>query len=225
MVATLLKRKRYFTVVLVLGAIAGEARAQSSSMLGDPARRRPLTLATNSWTYQAVQPPPEIQLNDLVTIIIDTKAQVIAEGEVDRRKKANLEAALKKWTLLKGGDLIPDPQSAGSPEISGMWNNKYKAEAGLETQEAMKSRIACRVVDIRPNGNLILEGHNSIQINHEVWGLSLTGEIRPEDVLPNNTVLSENVVDLRIHKREEGHTRDGYRRGWLMKFLDEYQPF
>jgi flagellar L-ring protein precursor FlgH len=89
----------------------------------------------------------------------------------------------------------------------------------------MKFRISCRVVDIRPNGNLVIEGRRTVHNNSEVWEQSLTGEVRPKDVLPNNTVLSENVAELRIDKREAGHVRDGYRRGWLLKWLDKWQPF
>lgn len=44
-------------------------------------------------------------------------------------------------------------------------------------------------------------------------------------MLPNNTVLSENVADLRVAKQERGHVRDGYRRGWFLEWLDKWQPF
>ena len=89
----------------------------------------------------------------------------------------------------------------------------------------MEFKIACTVVDIRPNGVLVIEGRRSIRNNEEVWDLSLTGSVRPEDVLTNNTVLSENIADLRIYKREAGSVRDSYRRGWLMHWLDTYQLF
>ena len=118
-----------------------------------------------------------------------------------------------------------DPQSRGDPHIRGEVDNKYRSESELETRDSMKFRIACRVVDVRPNGNLVLEGRRSIRNNNEMWDYFLLGEIRPGDVLPNNTVLSENVAELSIHKREAGHVRDGYRRGWLLRALDKYQPF
>ena len=132
---------------------------------------------------------------------------------------------LPDWILLKGFAAIPDPQSLGDPKIRGEVDNKMRSEAGLETRDSMKFRIACRVVDIRPNGNLVLEGRRTIHNNLEVWEQSLTGEIRPQDVLPNNTVLSENVAELRVDKREAGHVRDGYRRGWMLRWLDKWQPF
>jgi flagellar L-ring protein precursor FlgH len=72
---------------------------------------------------------------------------------------------------------------------------------------------------------LVIEGRRKIQNNDNIWEQGVSGVIRPQDVLPNNTVLSENVAELNITKREEGHVRDGYRRGWLGAFLDKYQAF
>ncbi|NUQ63600.1 MAG: flagellar basal body L-ring protein FlgH [Pirellulales bacterium] len=201
------------------------ANAQSSSLYGSPDERRPLTLPTYSWTYQPTKEPREIKIHDLITVVVDEKSQVISEGEVDRRKKADLNMVLSDWLKLDGLDVKPAPQPNGDPTIGGSLDSKYRAEAELETRDAMKFRIASEVVDIRPNGTIVIEGHRMIRNNEEVWEMSLCGVVRPEDVLPNNTVLSENVADLRIHKREAGHIRDGYRRGWFLKWLDAYQPF
>lgn len=204
--------------------MAAIAKAQSSSLLGEN-RVAPPTLDRLSWTYQ---PPPQqrtLQLHDVLTVVVDEKAQVNAEGQVDRQKKANGKFVLSDWVLLKGWSLIPDPQSKGDPTIAGEMENKYKSEAELESREALKLRVACEIVDIRPNGNLIVEGRRTIQINHDMWEIYLSGTVWPQSILPDNSVLSENVSDLRIIKRETGHVRDGYRRGWLLKWLDEHQPF
>jgi len=202
-----------------------ESCGQSSSLLGDPQRRPPLTLAESSWSYR---PPAEIkaiQLHDIVTVIVSEQSVVISEGEMDRKKKAHGELTLKDWIIFKGLSVVPDPQSFGDPTISGKLDNKMRSEAGLETRDSMKFRIACTVEDIRPNGNLIIEAHRTIQNNSETWEYSLSGEVRSDDVLPNNTVLSENIAAMRLNKRETGHVRDGYRRGWLLEILDRYQPF
>jgi len=209
----------------LFAATAETASAQSASMFGDPQKRQPLTMGEQSWMYEQPVEPKRLGLHDIVTIIVDEKAAVISEGEMDRKKKAHGDLVLKDWVLLKGLSLIPDPQSLGDPRVTGKLDNKMRSEAGLETRESMKFRIACTVVDVRPNGNLVIEGHDEIRYNRETWNYSLNGEIRPEDVLPNNTVLSENVTHKRIHKRESGHVRDGYRRGWLLRWLDTWQLF
>ena len=212
--------------MIALFATAGVAQGQSASMYGEPsARRLPLTLANSSWTYQAPSQPKEIKTHDLVTVLVNYKSQVISEGETDRKKKASFKAVLKDWVLLKNWSLIPDPQSLGDPTINGQWDNKMKSEGSLESRDAMEFKIACTVVDVRPNGVLVLEGHRTIRNNTETWDLSLTGTVRPQDVLSNNTILSENVADLHIFKREAGSVRDAYRRGWLMKWIDMYQLF
>ncbi len=126
---------------------------------------------------------------------------------------------------MEGFDIKPAPQSEGDPTIQAELNSRFKAEMGLETRDGMKFRMAAEVVDIRPNGNLVLEGHRSIRNNDEVWEYSISGIVRREDLAPDNTILSEDVAELQIHKREEGHVRDGYRRGWLLKILDSMQPF
>lgn len=189
-----------------------------------PAVRRLITMAEASWTYQKPEEKRELRLNDLIVVVVDEKAQVTSEGEMDRRKKADGTFTLAEWIGFDGLAVRPDPQSEGEPAVSGQMQSKYRAESELETRESMKFRISCRVVDIRPNGNLIVEGRRSINNNNEAWELWLMGAVRAEDVLPNNTVLSENVAELRIIKRESGHVRDGYRRGFLMRFLDRFSP-
>jgi len=209
--------------LLVVG-MAADATAPSSPSQGSPSRPRPMTLSEASWHYQPPEEPRELRLNDLIVVMVDEKTQVTSEGEMDRRKKADATYKLKDWIVLDGLAVRPDPQSHGDPTIAGEMQSKYRAESELETRDSMKFRIACRVVDIRPNGTLLLEGRRQIQNNDESWEMWLMGSIRPEDVLPNNTVLSEHVAELRIIKREAGHVRDGYRRGFFMRFLDRFSP-
>lgn len=221
--------RRVAALAGLLGMVvaASEARAQTGSLYGSSDQRRPLTLAGADWTYIPTPQPKTLKLNDIITVLVDMKSQVISEGEIDRKKKASLKAALKDWIVFDGKSLgiKPDPQGYGEPKIDGQWDNKYKAQGDFESRDAIKFNIAARIVDIRPNGNLVIEGLRTIRNNEDTWEYSLNGVVRPLDVLPNNTVQSESVADLRIIKRESGHVRDSYRRGWLLKWLDRYQPF
>ncbi len=212
-------------IFLLILCLPGNLGAQDSSLFARPDSRQTMTLAEYSWTYQKPIEPHPIRLHDIVTVMVDEKTVVISEGQMDRKKKAYGDLKLPDWVLLKGFSLVPDPQTAGDPHVRGEVDNKMRSQANFEARDSMKLRIACNVVDIRPNGNLIIEGRRSIKNNEDTWDYSLNGEIRAEDVLPNNTVLSENVSNLRLLKREEGHVRDGYRRGWLLEWLDKYQPF
>ncbi len=211
-----------------LGVVAfcgAGARAQSSSLLGGP-QRAALTLSEVSWTYQKSDEPRKWKVHDLVTVTVSEKSVMASDSELDRQKTGYGDLQLPDWILLKGlRKVVPDPQSAGEPHIRGQIDNKLQAHGTLSTTDKLSFNIACEVVDIRPNGNLVLEGHRSIKNNEEVWDFSLNGEARPESVKPTGTILSEDVAALRIDKHEAGHVRDSYRQGWALKWLDKWQPF
>jgi flagellar L-ring protein precursor FlgH len=218
-----ISRKAHYVLSCLL--VATSAAAQSSSLLGAPERREALTLETSSWSFIQVEPPREIRLHDLITVVVNERSQVIAEGEVDRRASSNINAQLQQWIELNGLSLQRAPQAQGDPQVQGKLDSQFRSEAGLEYRDAMKFYIAAEVVDIRPNGNLVLEAHRQVKFNHEVWEASLSGTIRTADVKPDNTVLSEDLAELRIDLRETGHVRDGFRRGWFLRFLDKVKPF
>jgi len=220
-------------VLLLLAAFGGlerweaPAAAQSSSLLGNPDQRRPLSLGDVSWTYQAPEAKREIHVNDLITVNVNELATVISGGSINQRLQGERNWNLKNWIIPSPNSLgiKPDPQTAGSPAIDFLVNNTYQANADLQSKESVKFKLACHVVDIRPNGTLVLEGRRTISVNEMNWEVSLVGSIRAEDVGPNNIVSSENVADMRLVKRETGQVRDGYKRGFITKWLDTYAPF
>ena len=117
------------------------------------------------------------------------------------------------------------PRGRDAKTIGTAPHSYFEAPENLAATESLKFDIAAKVVDIRPNGNLVIEAHRQIVNNDEVWEQSLTGICRAADVNPGNVVLSKDIADLRIEKRERGHVRDGYRRGWFLRWFDLIHPF
>jgi flagellar L-ring protein precursor FlgH len=95
----------------------------------------------------------------------------------------------------------------------------------MELRDSLTFRIAAAVVDIRPNGNLVIEARREIQINEEVWMQSLTGVVRRQSIGPDRTVRSDEVAELRIRKQEKGFISDSYSRGWFTRWYDRWKPF
>jgi flagellar L-ring protein FlgH len=197
----------------------------SSSLLGDPSARRPLTMADVSWTYQATPDSKKWKVNDMVTVLIQEKTTMKRDGMVDERRKDTRSATLTDWILFRGFSFVPDPQSGGDPTLGSLIDNKYQAQANLQNKDLFETDMQCVVVDIRPNGTLVIEGHGRVQLDEEVWELSLSGVVQADDILPNKTVKSEKIAEKQILKRSAGHGRDGLRRGWFLKWWDKYSPF
>lgn len=184
-----------------------------------------LGLQQASWTY--VPPPPlrRFQLHDIITIRVDEVARMRAEGAAENRKNSLYDVVLQDWLKLTGGDLKPATQADGDPRVNGALNSLYRADASIESRESLSFNIAAEVVDIRPNGNLVLEASKQIWNNENVFETSLIGICRAEDIGPDNVVLSRDLLNAEIRKDERGRLRDGYRRGWFQRWFEEFQLF
>ncbi|MHB8969673.1 MAG: flagellar basal body L-ring protein FlgH [Pirellulaceae bacterium] len=238
-----LRAWRFSLKRLSLGAavlfLASAAEAQNSSLYSPdvqkaqypPARRVAtdgprVNLEDSSWIHVPTPPPREIQKHDIVSVRVDLLARMSSEGELRRRKGANYDATLKDWVIFDGLRWVkPSPQSNGPPRARGELKSQYRSLGELETAESMAFNLASEVVDIRPNGNLVLEGRSNARINDEVWTITLSGLCRPESIGPNNVVLSRDIIDLDIQKVETGSVAVGYQRGWFQKIFDLIQPF
>jgi flagellar L-ring protein FlgH len=179
-----------------------------------------------SWYEVPLPPPKEVRVHDIITIRVDMAVRMNSDAEWQRRKNARYDALLNDWVLLKGLRAVkPAPQSQGDQRIQGNLNIQDRSQGELETTESLKFDIAASVASVLPNGNLVLEAHRTVRNNHEYWLHSLSGVCRREDVGPGNIVLSKDLANLQIEKREMGQVRDSYKRGWLTRLIDEYTPF
>lgn len=223
--------KHILSTTTLLTFLVATARGQDGHLLLQPPQPPApgeLTLQNSSFTYVRPRPaqgPRELELNSIVTVLVDYRTRILSEGDIENRKTANLNAVLANWILFKNGNLKPSPQSDGSPAVTGSLRSQYRAEGDLESRDSITFRLAVRIVDIRPNGNLVLEGHQEIDNNAERWQLSLTGEVPREAIQPDRTVRSDFIANLRIVKREMGQVRDSYNRGWFQRAYDRFKPF
>jgi flagellar L-ring protein FlgH len=185
-----------------------------------------LKLSDASWIYTPTPPPREIQKHDIVSVRVDIMSRMQSDGELRRRKNGLYDARLNDWIIFDGLRWVkPSPQSDGDPRVRGELRSQYRSLGELETSESLALNIAAEVVDIRPNGNLVLEGRATTRINDETWTVTMSGMCRPDSIGPNNVVLSRDVINLDVRKIETGSVAAGYQRGWFQKLFDIFQPF
>ncbi len=185
----------------------------------------PVMLNDASWTYQPAPPLRVFQKQDVVTIRVDEITRVMAEGNIDNRKRTLFDAIVNDWVKVVNFRFIPQPMVEGEPGVAFQSQSNYRADASVESRESMTFNIAATVVDIRPNGNLVLEARKHIRINDNLWETSLTGICRAIDIGPDNVVLSKDLIDLEIRKEDQGQLRDGVSRGWFQRWVDRFGPF
>ncbi|MDX1961655.1 MAG: flagellar basal body L-ring protein FlgH [Pirellulales bacterium] len=217
---------RYQTLlILTLGLCGGaaEALAQSSSLYVR-STNGVIPQASASLIYSELLQPRQLKINDLVTIRVIEAGEFSTRGRINRQNNANIDARLRNWIELDGLNLISSPNT-DLPRARGSYNVQNQSQGELRTSEELAFNITARVVDVRPNGLLVLEAHKTVRIDDEIYDNSLTGIVRPEDVGAKNLVTSDKIAELSIQRRTVGQVRDSYRRGWLSKFWDQVTPF
>ena len=220
--------------LLFVGSLASITMAQDSSLMlvaAPPMETLPVTTATlanSSFIYSTL--PPEAQtrplaIHDIITVLVDHRSTVLGEGSGESRKTGNFKSTLTDWLKFNGKSISPAPQRLGDPSVGGTLNSQYRAESDIEAKESIAFTIAAKIVDIRPNGDLVIEGRNEIKVNEEVWMTFLTGTVSRQFIGLDRTVRDSAISDLRINKYELGAVRDGYARGWLSRAYGKYKAF
>ncbi len=183
------------------------------------------TLERHSLTAVTVKPPRKFKVHDLITIIIREQRKFESDGELESKKQYDLKAGLEDIFKPIDGTLGAGTFTNGKPRIDLKLNNRLKYEADKEREDRFTTRITGEVIDIKPNGNLVLQAKAMTKFDNEVSVVTLTGTVRSVDVSPDNTILSTQLAGKVIDVANEGAVRDGSRRGWVPKLLDALRPF
>ena len=115
-----------------------------------------------------------------------------------------------------GAPPILDP---GSIAFGNANNNSVRLNHNLNSQ------IAVQVIDVLPNGNLVVEGQRMVSFGPERIYASLRGILRPYDVTAQNTIPSSLVADVRIDYVPEGQLSFTAKPGWMQRFDEKISPW
>jgi len=104
-------------------------------------------------------------------------------------------------------------------------NHTYDGAGSVARNSAFSTTIAARVVEVLPNGDMVVQATKEVLINREKQTMTLTGIVRQYDITPGNIVSSSFVADLRVNLSGKGFVADANRPGWLFTFLQKVSPF
>lgn len=183
----------------------------------------PRTLNDVSWIVIEKPRPRPIRVHDILTITVDDKSEMIVDNRFNRSRVSQLKAELKEFIRLSDGRL--ENAAANAPTIDAQLQSRLNSQGQIQSSEGIKYIVAATVVDIRPNGNLVLEAKKRVRVNNDVWEYRLTGEIRPEKVNRDFTAISEDVADMFIEKNQVGRVHQSTKRPWGVVLYDWLSPF
>lgn len=175
-----------------------------------------------SLTYTEAPPSRQIQINDLITIVIDETSKQKSEQSLDTKKDYDWKAALNKFPSLKkliDGEIgTGDSSPVGELDLSS--KNKFKGDGTFERTDRFSARVQAKVIDVKPNGVLVLEARKTVETGEEKQTIILSGSCRKEDITTTNTVLSTQMADLFVSTKQEGQVKDASTKGLIPRVLE-----
>ena len=147
-------------------------------------------------------------VGDILTVIINESTRTSATKAHSNSKSGsvNLGAGTGIFDFLKAAS------ASGSDE--------FTANGAASNVNSVAARITVTVVDIMPNGNMVIEGNQSIWQNRDEHKITFKGIIRRDDVRYDNTVLSNQVADATLRFDGKGPLNAKQRQGILTQIFN-----
>jgi len=178
--------------------------------------------------YNVPEPKPQLlKKHDLVTIIIRENSQFASQGTTDLKHSNDLDAIIDAYVTLnwqKGLNLASHaPTNPIEMKTSGQ--RDFKGDAQVDRTDTYSGQITAEVIDVKPNGTLVLQATEDIKTDEEQQHVTLLGTCRVQDITADNSVLSTQLFDLSLNKQHKGAVKDTTRRGFFTRLLDVINPF
>ncbi|MGA3179216.1 MAG: flagellar basal body L-ring protein FlgH [Verrucomicrobiota bacterium] len=164
------------------------------------------------------------RVGDIMTVIIQENNGATRNNTTATSKASSVDASIASFLygpaasglLTKGG---------AYPAMNFTGKNSYSGGGQINNQETITAQLAVRVIDVLPNGNLVIEGRKQTSFSGEKQDAILRGTVRFDDISSANSVYSYNIADASIQYISHGTITDAQNKGWFNKIWDKVNPF
>jgi len=156
-------------------------------------------------------------IGDVLTI------KIAEESKVDNKAKRDLQKDTSKSNTFDGK--LGNFADLGEFGMSAESSNKLNGKADYKDERTFEDSVTVTVVDVQPNGNLVVMGTLNRNIGGDTQVIEVSGIVRPSDIVFDNTIKSSQVADFRLVSKNGGVSDPYTRPGWMGKIFDVIWPF
>ncbi len=194
----------------------------------EPTQARPSAAtyapASNGAIFQAAGYRPLYEtyrarmVGDVITVVISESISAKQETTSSIEKKGAVSSAISAVPLLRL-DQIAKLGASGSSA------NKFDGTGSSVSTNNFTGTITTTVIEVLPNGHLIISGEKQIGVAKNVDVLRFSGQVDPNSIQPGNSVTSTQVANVRIEQMGRGAQQEAQGIGWLARFFLNISPF
>ncbi|MDJ0782885.1 MAG: flagellar basal body L-ring protein FlgH [Desulfosarcinaceae bacterium] len=169
--------------------------------------------------------PKARHIGDILTIRIVESSSATNKASTQTGRSSSVSASVNNFFGLENDFSANSPFFNPFGRVSGGVESDFDGSGTTKRSGDLTATITARVVDILPNGNLIVMGSREVLVNREKQEITLSGIVRPRDISSENVVLSNYIADAKIAYSGSGIINDRQRPGWLARTIDAIWPF
>jgi flagellar L-ring protein FlgH len=161
------------------------------------------------------------RVGDLVFIdVVESSVASVTSGAKRSRDSGTLGG------IVGAVGALPVPGAAIVGGVAGgLGTRKYDGKGSTDRQSTLKARIAARVTEVLPNGDLRVTAIKTVKINKENEQLALSGIVRQRDVAADNSIPTTYIGELQVALNGKGVASQDNAPGWLSRLFDKISPF
>lgn len=172
------------------------------------------------------------RVGDFVTVVIEEKSSANKAAQSSSAKttsgggSASVGTPYYTKATKDGEETVGGPWTRATlPSFEWQMGRDFSGGGKTSSEEDLSSTLTARVLDVLPNGNLLLEGRRVVQLQEEKVEVVLTGMVRPRDISADNSVSSSRLADASIRYETAGPLSRDQKRGLLTRMINWINPF
>ncbi|GAA5785873.1 flagellar L-ring protein [Chitiniphilus shinanonensis] len=161
-------------------------------------------------------------IGDLLTIAVQENLSATNKSDSSAARNGSIDYSVTGNLPMVPGSI---EKFITSPGVTASGTNTFAGKGATTNSNTFTGTIAVTVIEVLPNGNLVVGGDRQIAVNGQVNTLRFTGVVNPLDIQAGNTISSTKVADARIEQVGKGYVADAQTMGWLQRFFLNVLPF
>ena len=163
--------------------------------------------------------------HDRVTIVIDETTSSSMQSKTDGKSSSDVNMGVESWfTLGSGGATSRGGDGKLRLPLSASSSRNHKGDAKSQDTQTFKTELSGRVLDVLPNGHLVIEAQKTQTVNKDTRTVLVTGVVDPANLDANSRVDAKFVMDVKWQMLSKGDIANDNRRGFLLRFYDRIKP-
>lgn len=162
-------------------------------------------------------------LGDIMTVVIEIDDEAEMRNSTQRTRSGSEEAGVEAF--FGAANVLPPGIMKLHPNVAMESKSDFDGDGSVKRNEKVTLRVAATVVQVLPNGHMVIQGDQEVRVNYELRDLQITGIVRPMDISRYNEISYDRIAGARISYGGRGQLSSAQQPRYGQQAVDRLLPY